>query len=459
MQRRISPFLAFLAFLFLVGSTPGQEATLRWKFEKGVPFYETQTTTIQEKRKVFGKELVQKQKLTFYFRWTPTRFSGDRVELKQKLIALDMEMEVGGNKLVYSSGNKAQANDDSLARLLAGLKGAEFTVTLDTTTQRIRSLKGYEEFTAHFAKATPELKPLLEKMFGEAAFKDSVEPMFAALPGNSRKKGDTWERSGSVDQGPLGRYEKKDTFEYDGPVEAGLERILVRSNVKYSPPRGGARGLPFEIKKANLSARPVGSALLYDPLAGRIRLWETGLTLTGTLTVKIGERETEVELDQRQQTTIVTSDRDPTRPGAGVVVVLSVKTDPGVQRKEISAEEVEIGRGLIKVRRSRILERAVSLDLKGLPGGIRARQGPWVAEVKEKVWTEVATQIGGNLRRSEAVDQTVTLDGKAAARHRLVWYDRLRTGKVRIKKDDKNLTIPFTFREGTELRATPVGKP
>src|SRR4051794_20958212 len=192
LQRRalFSLLLAGLVAAPALGQNPA-EAELKWKFEKDKPFYQTMTTTTTQNMKVMGTEVVQKQEQTFYFSWTVTKIDKDTVELKQKIIGLKMNIDIGGSKIAYDSTTKENpgAGTNPLNKFFEALNGAEFEVTLDTSKMEVTKLKGHEEFVKKLTDANPQMKPLLDKILSEKALKDMAEPMFAALPGKKVTKG------------------------------------------------------------------------------------------------------------------------------------------------------------------------------------------------------------------------------------------------------------------------------
>ena len=85
-----------------------------------------------------------------------------------------------------------------------------------------------------------------------------------------------------------------------------MQVINVETTLKYKEPaaEGGAGGLPFRIKKANLKSEPSTGTILFDPAVARIASSTMKLKLTGELEIEIGGQTTKVELEQEQTTTI-----------------------------------------------------------------------------------------------------------------------------------------------------------
>ncbi|MBI1918425.1 MAG: hypothetical protein HYS12_27355 [Planctomycetes bacterium] len=312
LQRR--PLFSLLLAAIVAGPALSQEATLEWKFAKDKPFYQTMTTTTTQNMTVTGTKVEQKQEQTFHFEWKPIKIDKDKVTLEQKIIGLKMNIDIGGSKIAYDS-TAPQANpnqNNPLNKFFEALKDAAFTITLDTKETKVTNLEGHEKFVTKLIENNPQMKPLLEKILSKEALKDMAEPMFAALPGKKQKKNDTWPRKSTLDMGPIGKYETTYTYTYAGPDKDKNEKIDVKTDLKYTPPEAKeTQGLPFRIKDASLTAKDSTGTIVYDPKAGWVKSSDMKMTLTGTLTIEIGNQSTAVDLTQEQTTKILTSAENP----------------------------------------------------------------------------------------------------------------------------------------------------
>jgi hypothetical protein len=78
-----------------------------WKLEVGKIFYQEMTTDTTQTMTVMGQNITQKQKVTFYLSWTPVAKDEDgNWTVKQRIDALNMEIEIGGNKIPFDSTKK-----------------------------------------------------------------------------------------------------------------------------------------------------------------------------------------------------------------------------------------------------------------------------------------------------------------------------------------------------------------
>jgi len=307
---------SLLLALFVAAPAFGQDAALEWRFTKDKPFYQTMTTTTTQNMTVTGTKVEQKQDQTFYFMWTPTKIDKEKntVTLEQKIIGLKMNIDIGGSKITHDSTapkEAAGAANNPLNKFFDALNNATFTITLDTKEMKVTNIEGHDKFVAKLTDANPSMKPLLEKILSKEALKDMAEPMFAALPGKTEKKGATWKRTSSLDMGPIGKYETTYNYTYEGPDKDKNEKIGVKTDLKYTKPENVAANLPFKITAATLEAKDSTGTVVYDPKAGWVKSSEMTMKLTGNLTIEISQQSTAVDLSQEQTTKTTTSAENP----------------------------------------------------------------------------------------------------------------------------------------------------
>lgn len=187
------------------GDASGEKALLKWKFVKGKTFYQKQVTETKQTMKVMNSDVVQTQKQTFYFSWTPESEDGDKWIIKQKIEGVAMDINIGPQKIAYDSTAK-DAGGGALGEFFKALVGREFKITLDTKTMKVTKVEGRTEFVDSLVKANPQMKPLLEQILSEKALQEMAQPTFAAIPGKEETKGtsgiapatSTWGRSAST---------------------------------------------------------------------------------------------------------------------------------------------------------------------------------------------------------------------------------------------------------------------
>jgi hypothetical protein len=318
LQRRLLTACLALAFVAVPAFTRGtqEKAKLAWKFEKDKTFYQKLSTVTQQSLKVLNNDVVQKQSQTFYFSWTPEKQDGDTWIVKQKIEAVQMDIDIGGSKISYDSSKAAADASNPLGEFFKNLVGSEFrlTISLKPDAVKVTKIEGRDDFLKKLTGANPQMKPLLEQILSETALKEMAEPTFAVVPQREVAVGEKWTKESTLDMGPIGKYENKYTYTYEGknkdakdPKAQKLDKIKVETALKYVAPTEGAGGvasLPFKIKSAELTASDAKGSVLFDSEAGRVDSSTMHLELKGKLSIEIGGQTTQVELSQTQDTNV-----------------------------------------------------------------------------------------------------------------------------------------------------------
>jgi hypothetical protein len=294
-------------------------ATLKWKFEKDKPFYQEMTSETTQNMKVQGSEIKNVQKQTFYFSWTPIEQDKETGawKIKQKIIGVKMNIEISGSPPISYDSTKAEgAGSTPLGEFFKVLVGSEFTIAVDKD-MKVTKVDGRSDFIKKLGSANPQMEGLLNQILSEDALKEMADPTFAAIPTKEIAVGDKWERPSKFDMGPIGSYSNVYKYTYEGKdkTNAKLDRIKVDATVKYEKPKDDAPsgGLPFKIKKAELTPKKADGYILFDNDKGRVDASEQNLDLGGKLDIEIGTQTTTVDLTQSQKMTVKTGDTDPTK--------------------------------------------------------------------------------------------------------------------------------------------------
>jgi hypothetical protein len=318
LQRWLLTACFALALVAVPAFTQGtqEKAKLMWKFEKDKTFYQKLTTETKQSLKVLNNDVVQTQKQTFYFSWTPEKQEGNDVwVVKQKIEAVQMDIDIGGSKISYDSSKAAADASNPLGEFFKNLVGSEFRLTISLKPDKIQVTKveGRDDFLKKLTGANPQMKPLLDQILSENALKEMAEPTFAVVPQREVTVGEKWTKESTLDMGPIGKYENKYTYTYKGKNKDAkddkakkLDRIEVETALKYVPPAegGGVASLPFKIKSADLTASDAKGTVLFDEEAGRVDSSTMHLELKGKLSIEIGGQTTQVELQQTQDTNV-----------------------------------------------------------------------------------------------------------------------------------------------------------
>jgi hypothetical protein len=303
----VVPVLAFL----VAGARGQAPVDLKWKFEKGKPFYQELTTETKQDMQVMGQKITQFQKVTFYLSWNPVEQDKDgNWTVKQKIEGLKMEIEIGGNKIPYDS-TKEGGPTSPLSDFFKALVGSEFTLTIDKN-MKITKIDGRDEFLKKLVKENPQMEPLLKTILSDEALKQMSDPAFSVVPDKPVKKGDTWTKTAVLNMGPIGTFDTNYKYTYEGPDESKLQKIKVETTLKYQPPGPNAgSALPFKILKADLASKESSGNILFDSAKGRVGGSDMTMHLAGTLTIEISGMSSEVTLDQTQTTKVKTTDENP----------------------------------------------------------------------------------------------------------------------------------------------------
>jgi hypothetical protein len=312
-------WLAAAFVLTLIAPALAQDAKpvkLEWKFEKDKTFYQTITTETSRTLKLAGGvEVNQKHKETFVVGWTPLKQEDKNWVVRLKIEGVYVDGDFAGSKVVFNSTR----DDNPPGPLTDGYKalvGAEFTLTLSPDL-KVTKLEGgstaLKDFIKKVAAANPQTETLLNQVLTEDALKALADATFAAVPNKEVKKGDPpREHKGALALGPIGTYETKYTYTYDGPSEkdANVEKISVKAEMTYKAPTETALGAPFKIKSADLKSSEGTGTVEFRKEKGRVEKSELKLTLKGKMTIDLGGS-TDVDVSQTQTTTVTTSDENP----------------------------------------------------------------------------------------------------------------------------------------------------
>jgi hypothetical protein len=299
--------------LGLAGAAVAQEKVdLSWKLAKDKPFFQEMTTTTSQNMKVMGLDVVQTQKQTFYFSWTPVEEKDKKWTLEQKIEGVKMEITIAGNKIEFDSTQPSTQNN-ALTDFFKTLVGSKFKLTLDAD-KKVTAVEA-GDFVKKLSAANAQMAPLLDKILSENALKQMADPTFGLSPKEPVAKGATWTKDSELNLGPIGSYKTAFKYTYEGKEKVGdkeLDKIKVEPTLTYAVPTGGGEGLPFRIKEANLkSGTGSTGTIFFDSKAGRLDNSRLTIQLTGDLTIEIGGMNTKVELKQEQTTELKTLDKNP----------------------------------------------------------------------------------------------------------------------------------------------------
>jgi len=292
----------------------GDKVELRWKFEKDKPFYQEMTTKTQQEMKVMGMEVKQTQEQTFYFSWAYKEEDKDKnTVVIQKIEGVKLRIDIAGNPITFDSANPTAANN-ALAEFFKALVGTEFKLTLDKD-MKVVKVEGREDFVKKLTQANQQMEGLLKKILNDEAIKQMADPTFGMVPGKPVAKGESWTRDSTINLGPIGSYKGSYKYTLEGFDEKNkdLAKIKIETTLTYAAPTEPGDGLPFKIKDAKLSSKDAKGTATFDVKKGRLENSNQSLSLEGELNIEIGGMPTKVELKQKQETTVTTTDTSPVK--------------------------------------------------------------------------------------------------------------------------------------------------
>lgn len=300
-------------------------ARFETKFEKDKPFYQEMDTIVTQTIKVQGgSDLVQTHKQTFYFKWLPTNFAGDKWTVKQTIEGVKMSIDIAGNKVEYDSTNAnaaGAAGNPGLADFFSKLVGTEFTITYGKG-MVVEKVDGKDDFLKKLGGVNQQIESLLKKMLTDEAMKQMTDPSFGLTADKDQAVGGKWEKKSVMNLGPIGSYDMVNTYTYTGKNTAAanaadkeLDRIEVATTMTYKAPAADqGEGLLFKIKGGELKTEPYkpgekANEILYNAKTGRIESSTMSVKLVGKINVTIGGTDTTIDLYQEQVTMVKTQDK------------------------------------------------------------------------------------------------------------------------------------------------------
>ncbi len=292
----------------------GAEVDFTWKWEKDKPLFSQMTTKTVQNIKVQELNINQIQEQTFFFKWTPLKEEGGKWTVKQTIEGIKMKIDIAGNPVSYDStvDQQAAGSNTALNDFFKNIKGSEFTLTL-AKDGSVEKVEGREAFVTKLGTANKQIEGLLQKILSEEAFKQLSDPSFGLLPKDAAKKKakDKWERTTSLDLGPVGGYDTKYTFEFD-KTTGDVAEVKVTPAVTYKAPKATETGdaLPFKIKGAELkSDATAGGTIKFNTKTGRIDSSSVTLKINGKVTLEIGGQTSDVEIRQEQTTDVIYTEK------------------------------------------------------------------------------------------------------------------------------------------------------
>jgi len=286
---------------------PAGDALVFKAFEPGKKIYQVQKTVTNQKMTVMNQPIDQKQEQTFVIEWaTADKKDKENYVVTQKITGIEMEINIGGNKISYSSRKEEPKNP--MTEFFKQLQKTPLTYKISPDLE-VKEVENTKEFIKNLGDINPQMQSLLNHILSEDALKKMAEPTWWAFPAKGNLAEKKWTKKSELSLGPIGKYTTNFTFTFDSEKD-GKVKINIETNLEYSAPADN-KGLPFVITKAELKSESGKGHAIFDRKTGRFDHSEITMKLNGKLWIDVSNMSTEVTLNQEQTATSDTYDTDP----------------------------------------------------------------------------------------------------------------------------------------------------
>lgn len=283
-----------IALALTITSGQSNGVLIRWKLKEGETFYAKTESKLEQTITAMGQNIDQKQEQTTVHRYKVLKASEQGYTIEQTILQSITESNVvpGG-----------------LGELDKKMKGATFTAELDKEF-KVQKVTGVGKLVEKLSEENPMMKQLLAGILNDDIVKRSLEDLFRCGPDKPIQVDQSWKRDETIPLGPIG--EMSMTMEHKlAKSMDGLEEITFTGDAKFSPPKQAAAGLPFTISKVNLKSDQLKGKMMFDSKIGRAKETTLEMKLAGSMTVKVGELELDMDLSQKMTTKSTLSDKNP----------------------------------------------------------------------------------------------------------------------------------------------------
>jgi hypothetical protein len=281
---------------------------LRLKFEKGKVYYlEMKTKTVQ-KMKVMQQDVDQNQFQTIVIEIKPESQTANREWIVGiAVVGMHFKMALAGNNIEFDSNNPMPGSP--VAPIYKALLKAKFRATLAPNGEMM-TLDGRDELLKGLKDLPPGSESLVKSALSESALKKMFAPIGEFLPDRVERVGAHWNRQGSSDLGPIGKYVYDNKYTYHDCV-GRVHEIRATTTMKYQVPEKNDPSLPFTIVDVKVTNGDGKGIYKFDADLGRLTESSHEANFKATMKIRVGGMDTEVDLDQMQTTKVRTLDRNP----------------------------------------------------------------------------------------------------------------------------------------------------
>jgi len=286
-----------LAAVFVLFAAPAaaRPIDVSWRFREGETFYIVEKVTT-DTTVTIDKEPIET---------STTQRTVTRVKTLSTTDDGGAELELRFEKVEWTGGG-----DKSLARRM---EGATLRLTLDAN-HRVTKLSGYSAFVRKIAGDNAGLAAVFRAMFPEETFRDLLGQIFALTSTKKVTAGEKWQRDSQLSLGPLGSLAIKKTISLaPGPATPAPSQVELTftGEATYAPPKKRGGPLAFQVTAGELKINDYQGTAIHDAKPGRLVTVDSSLSLAGALTIKLGARESKMQIEQKQRAEIRVVDEAP----------------------------------------------------------------------------------------------------------------------------------------------------
>jgi hypothetical protein len=312
-MKRASILLCMLTLLVgfnSIGAKPLPKVgeALRLKFEKGGVYYLEMKTVTGQKMKVMQQDVEQDQEQNVVIQVAPeSRLADGDWLVGVSVVGMKMKIKIGGNDIVFDSTDKPAGSP--LTNYFDALVKAKFKATLAVNGE-LKRLEGREELIKGLGNSPIGQEGLMKSLLSESALKKMFSPIGEYLPDRAERVGAHWNRVGETDLGPIGRYVYDRRYTYHDSIRQ-VHEIRATTTMKYQLPEKNDGTLPFTITDVKVTTSAGKGSYKFDADLGRLTESTHESQFKATMQIRIGNMDSEVEIDQKQTTKVRSLAKNP----------------------------------------------------------------------------------------------------------------------------------------------------
>jgi hypothetical protein len=209
---------------------------------------------------------------------------------------------------VKTTGSGADAAESTAKKM----QGAVFTIHIDLRKNEVVKVEGVEDFVKKIFEDNSLMRQALSATLNADSVRDEVQNVLVAfLPDGAVEKGKSWTRESRVALGPVGAFETKGEYTYQGKSTLdGKEVDKIECTWTFSHKLPAENGnTPFEISKGSFKPEKSSGTYYFDVAAGRLIQMERKYAVRGTITIKTTNGNLDMAMSQDVAATVRLRDK------------------------------------------------------------------------------------------------------------------------------------------------------